>query len=90
MVANGESLSILGQTTSRIQVAGEEYTHDVMVADDVSQDCLLGADFLASHEFVTDVGSHMLCKENSSTLLLQPHNLKREVCWVSTGEPVVV
>ena len=62
VVANGESLSILGQTTSRIHVAGEEYTHDVLVADDVSQDCLLGADFLASHQFVIDLGSRMLRK----------------------------
>ena len=90
MVANGESLSILGQTTSCIQVAGEEYTHDVLVADDVSQDCLLGADFLASHKFVIDLGSHMLCKGKSSTPLLQPHNPTREVCRVSIGEPVVV
>ena len=89
MVANGDSLSILGQTTSRIQVAGEEYTHDVLVADDVSQDCLLGADFLASHEFVIDLGSHMLHKGNSSMPLLQPHNPTSEVCRVFIGEPVV-
>ena len=90
VVANGESLSILGQTTSRIHVAGEEYTHDVLVADDVSQDCLLGADFLASHQFVIDLGSRMLRKGKSSTPLLQPHNPTREVCRVSIGEPVVV
>ena len=99
VVANGKSLSILGQMTSRIQVAGEEYTHDVLVADDVSQDCLLGADFLASHEFVIDLGfhmlrthmlrTHMLHKGKSSMPLLQPHN-PREVCRVSIGEPVVV
>ena len=90
VVANGKSLSILGQMTSRIQVAGEEYTHDVLVADDVSQDCLLGADFQASHEFVIDLGSHMLRKGNSSMPLLQPRNAMREVCRVSIGEPVVV
>ena len=89
VVANGESLSILGQTTSRIHVAGKEYTHDVLVADDVSQDCLLGADFLASHEFVIDLGSRMLRRGQSSTPLLQPHNPTREVCRVSIGEPVV-
>ena len=71
-------------------MAGEEYTHDVLVADDVSQDCLLGADFLASHKFVIDLGSNMLRKGNSSTPLLQPHNPTREVCRVSIGEPVVV
>ena len=42
VVASGESPLILGQTT------GEEYTHNVLVADDVSQGCLLGADFLAN------------------------------------------
>ena len=32
----------------------------------------------------------MLCKGKSSMPLLQPHDLTREVCRVSIGEPVVV
>ena len=90
VVANGESLSILGQTIGHIHVAGKEYTHVVLVADDVIQDCLFSASFLASHKFVIDLGSCMLRNGKSLTPLLQPYNPTREVCRVSIGEPVVV
>ena len=45
VVANGEPLHILRQTQSKIHLAGIEFTHNVLVTGDVSQDCLLGADF---------------------------------------------
>jgi len=51
VAANGQSLSILGQVKSHILLAGGEFIHDVLVAD-VSQDCLLGADFLTAHGLI--------------------------------------
>ena len=57
VVANSELLHILGQTQSKIHLAGIgiEPTHNVLVTGDASQDCLLGADFLTSHGFVIDL-----------------------------------
>ena len=60
VVANGEPLHILGQTQSKIHLAGIEFTHIVLVTGDVSQDCLLGAGFLTSHGFVIDLQSQVL------------------------------
>ena len=90
VAANGQSLSILGQVKSHILLAGGEFIHDVLVADDVSQDCLLGADFLTAHGFIIDFNSRMLCKGDLSAPLVTSHNPTREVCRVSIGEPVVV
>ena len=48
-VANGQPLPILGLGTVRICIADVEFVHQAMIADDVSQSCLLGADFLVPH-----------------------------------------
>ena len=70
VVANGEPLQILGQAESHIHLAGGDFTHNVLGTGDVSQDCLLGADFLASHGFVIDLQSRELRQGQSSTPLL--------------------
>ena len=57
VTANGEPLTILGQSSSRIQIAGTEFTHTVLVTADIGQDCLLGADFLVAHGFVINMGA---------------------------------
>ena len=93
MVANGEPLQILGQAESHIHLAGGDFTHNVLVTGDVSQDCLLGADFLASHGFVIDLQSRELRQGQSSTPLLhQPgqYTSSRPVCRVSVSDTVIV
>ena len=40
-VANGQPLPILGLGTVRICIADVEFVHQAMIADDVSQSCLL-------------------------------------------------
>ena len=93
VVANGEPLQILGQAQSHIHLAGGDFTHNVLVTGDVSQDCLLGADFLASHGFVIDLQSRELRQGQSSTPLLhQPgqYTSSRSVCRVSVSDTVIV
>ena len=57
VVANDKPLHILRQTQSKIHLPGIRFIHNVLVTWDVSQDCLLGADFLTSHGFVVDLKS---------------------------------
>ena len=70
VAANGQPLRILGVIRSTFSVAGTEFSHDALVTEDVSQDCLLGADFLLSREFVVDLKDKMLCKGSLSTPLI--------------------
>ena len=70
IAANGEPLSILGRTEIRIVIAGEEFLHQVLIARDITQECILGADFLISHGFVIDLGNRLLRIGETSTPLL--------------------
>ena len=45
VAANGQPLSILGQSKSKISLCGEEFSQELLIADDISQEYLLGADF---------------------------------------------
>ena len=93
VVANGEPLHILGQTQSKIHLAGIEFSHNVLVTGDVSQDCLLGADFLTSHGFVIDLQSQVLRQGQLSTPLLLQHGQctsTLSVCKVSVGNTVIL
>ena len=47
--ANGQPLDIRGKCDLEICVDGVNVVHSVLVAADVTQDCLLGIDFLGKH-----------------------------------------
>lgn len=85
VAANGQSLFILGQVKSHLLLAGGEFIYDVLVADDVSQDCLLSADFLTAHGFIIDFNSRMLCK-GTCQHLWSHHTIQHEKC---AGCPLV-
>ena len=90
VAANGEPLSIMGQTRSRILLADKEFDQEVLVADNVSQDCLLGADFLETHGFTIDLRSRVLSSGAMSTSLTKPHTTVASVCRVSVCSSVVI
>ena len=90
VAANGQPLWILGVIRSSFNVAGTEFRHEALVTQDVSQDCLLGADFLLSHEFGLDLTDKMLRKGSLSTLLIQLPSQASRVCLVSVFNNVVV
>lgn len=68
VTANGEPLSIIGQTRSKISLASKEFDHEILVSNDVSQDCLLGADFLSAHGFTLDISHVVLWNHVHTTL----------------------
>lgn len=90
VAANREPLSILGQSKSKISLGGEEFTQEVLIADDISQDCLLVADFLQTHGFTIDLKTYRLSNGAASTPLVQSHTPVAAVCRVSIPEPVVI
>ena len=90
VAANGQPLQILGVFRSSFNVAGTEFSHDALVTEDMSQDCLLGADFLLSHNFVVDLKDNMLRKESLSTPLFQLSSRASRVCLVSVVNNVVM
>ena len=47
--ANDQPLGILGTCKVRISLGGIDTYHSVLVATDISWDCLIGIDFLAKH-----------------------------------------
>ena len=70
VAANEQPLRILGVIRSNFNVAGTEFSHVALVTEYMSQDCLLGDDFLLSHEFVVDLKDKMLRKGSVSTPLI--------------------
>ena len=52
--ANGQPLEILGTCQVRIRLGGINTYHNVLVANDITQDCLIGVDFLAKNNCLID------------------------------------
>ena len=90
VAANGLPLKILGQVLVDVRVASVHASHRVLVADDISHDCLLGVDFLGANNFTIEVGNNRLSsRDNNSSV---PLYLKAQpvVCCVSLAETVIV
>ena len=60
VAANGEELQLVGQSPVSLQVGGLRVSHTVLVARRVTQECLLGADFLSRHGCVVDLRDNVL------------------------------
>ena len=59
-VANSQPLHILGLGTVRIHISDVEFVYQALIADDVSQSCLLGADCLVPHGVAIDFKTNQL------------------------------
>ena len=90
VAANGQPLWILEVIRSSFKVAGTEFSHDALVIEDMSQDCLLGADFLLSHKFGIYLKHKVLRKGSLSTLLIQLSSQASRVHLVSVVNNGVV
>ena len=91
-VANGQPLHILGLGTVRICIADVEFVHQAMIADDVSQSCLLGADFLVPHGAVIDFKTNQL--QVDKAVVPMHHSaieaLPNQVCRVSVATTTII
>ena len=57
---NGNEISLSGQGDVLVQVGDLSVRHNVLVADCLTQDCILGSDFLLLHGCVIDLHNHSL------------------------------
>jgi hypothetical protein len=48
--ASGDPIHIRGRCEMNVQIAGQVYVHSMLVVQQLSQKCLLGADFLRKHK----------------------------------------
>ena len=91
MTANGEPLKLLGRTKVVFSLAERELTHNILVTESITQDCLLGSDFLTAHECVVDLKARKLVMGPLSTPIfhLQVTDQSQAVCRVSMSETMV-
>ena len=71
VAANGLPLKILGQVLVDVGIARVHASHRVLVADDISHDCLLGVDFLGANNFTIEMCNNRLSsRDNNSSVPL--------------------
>ena len=87
--ANGQPLDIKGKCELEIFLGGVSVVHPVLVAADVTQDCLLGIDFLGKHNSTIDLKEKAI-KIGKEVVSLKGKNKSPKVFRVSLAETVVV
>ena len=89
--ANGDEINLSGQGDVCIRVGDLSVKHNVLVAECLTQDCLLGSDFLVSYGCVIDLHNHsLLVKGTAVPLSSGNHSSVTNACGVSVAETVEV
>ena len=88
--ANGQPLEVLGTCKCRIRLGGIDAVHCVLVAADITQDCLVGVDFLSKHNCVIDFEGNSV-KAGGVTVPISCKGSGRAECGrISLAETVTV
>ena len=58
VAANGEKLELVGQGEVSITIGGVTRRHMVLVTKHLTQECILGVDFLIKHACIVDLRQH--------------------------------
>ena len=91
VAANGERLQLLGQCPVSLQVGGLHVSHTVLVARGVTQECLLGADFLSRHGCVVDLRENLLLAGGQAVAVhFNSSHCLLPVCLVTLAEKAVI
>ncbi len=92
VAANGQRLQVLGTDTVKLQVGGVQLPFPVLVARGITQECLLGADFLMQHGCLVDLRSGELFIGGASVPLQasETREGKTSSCHVSFAEDFIV
>ena len=91
VAANGGELDLLGQDELQLQVGDLQVQFPVLIAGNLTQECLLGADFLKQHDCVINMreqtlvagGKQVVCQPNQFPELMS-------VCHVSFSADIVI
>ena len=62
VTADGSALTLVGQANVLVSVGGLVRRHCVLVAQNLTQECILGADFLVANDCIIDYHSKTLNK----------------------------
>eukprot|EP00731_Ephydatia_muelleri_P004049 Em0002g225a len=91
LAANGNEISLSGQGDVLVQVGDLSVRHNVLVADCLTQDCILGSDFLLLHGCVIDLLNHsLLVKGKVVPLSSGIYHSPISTCGVAVAETVEV
>ena len=93
VAANGEKLDISGQCTMSIKVGALSQQHLVLVARNLNQECLLGADFLIKRGCIVDLQQHVLLTQEGPVQFVSGPERSTQcspVCFVTSSETLNV
>jgi len=90
VAANGEQLELCGKCEVTLRVGGIQTNYPVLVARNVTQECLLGSDFLQKFGCIIDLQSHSLSAGGKEIPLLQNGCSQAISCHVSCVATTVV
>ena len=91
IAANGENLALLGKATVSVQIGKTCVQHLVLVADNLMQECLLGADFLTNKGCIVDLQRHVMITRGEE-IPLQNTRKEREAmaCHVGVSNTITI
>ena len=83
VTTNGEKLGLVGQCALVIKVGGLSVVHMVFIATSLTQECLLGADFLSQYGCVLDMQQKVLYAGGQQVHMCTREHVDNAVCFVS-------
>ena len=86
----GESLSLCGQTKVDLMVGRHVRSHTVFVVQGMTQECLLGTDFLEQYQCVIDVRGRTMTIEGETVSLDRMSGRCMATCHVFVQETTVI
>ena len=89
VAANGEKLELVGQGEVSITIRGVTRRHMVLVTKHLTQECILGVDFLIKHACVVDLRQHTFVIDGK-IVQFNHTGVAEDVCFVSVLETVTV
>ena len=90
VAANGEKLDVCGRSSVSLQVGGICTCYPVLVVRNVTQECLLGANFLENFGCTINLRERTLSVEGTSVPLQLKNTRLLSTCHVSCAETTVV
>ena len=90
VTANGNPLSLLGKSQAMLTLGDVITNYPVLIAKDLTQECILGADFLECFKCVIDVSTHTLTVSGRSLPLEVSRSSSPSSCHVSCAETITV
>ena len=90
MAVNGESLPLCGQAEVTLQVGSYSGVHKVLVVRDMTQQCLLGTDFLEQGHCVINMGTRTLTMAGVKQQVPLLGGVRGIACHVAVQETTVI